>query len=241
MEQAAAFLETHRWAAYRGGSMGFTKMEGTTVNAKDKIAYSANQLRPGGHDQRLGRHLDPGAERGRGLRAPLAGGQVDDTGAAIVSEWVPVSGSALVLGEDLTVPDALGNLANADKIANPDNLKFSEQMRTLFIGKDSGLHVNNFLCAYHVDTGILSRILSTPSGAESTGLHAVDEVNSFSYIMSNFQHPGDWELKKDAAGNVTGGLHAQVYQTLEPLEEANYAGKFAAAVGYLTIEGRIDR
>ncbi len=41
MEKAAAFLETHRYAALRGGSMGFSKMEGTTVNAKDKIAYSA--------------------------------------------------------------------------------------------------------------------------------------------------------------------------------------------------------
>jgi hypothetical protein len=43
MEKAAAFLETHRYAALVGGSMAFTKMEGTTVNIKDKIAYSALQ------------------------------------------------------------------------------------------------------------------------------------------------------------------------------------------------------
>jgi len=43
MEKAAAFLETHRYAALVGASMGFTKMEGTTVNIKDKIAYSALQ------------------------------------------------------------------------------------------------------------------------------------------------------------------------------------------------------
>ncbi|MFX6118947.1 alkaline phosphatase, partial [Acinetobacter baumannii] len=41
MQKAAAFLETHRYAALAGGSLGFTKMEGTTVNARDKIAYSA--------------------------------------------------------------------------------------------------------------------------------------------------------------------------------------------------------
>ena len=87
------------------------------------------------------------------------------------------------------VPDALGNSANPDKIANPDNLKYSEAMRTLFIGEDSGNHVNNFLWAYNVDTKQLSRILSCPAGAESTGLHAVDDLNGFSYIMSNFQHP----------------------------------------------------
>lgn len=43
MAKAAAFLETHRYAALVGASMGFTKMEGTTVNIKDKIAYSALQ------------------------------------------------------------------------------------------------------------------------------------------------------------------------------------------------------
>jgi hypothetical protein len=43
MEKAAAFLETHRYCALVGASMGFTKMEGTTVNIKDKVAYSALQ------------------------------------------------------------------------------------------------------------------------------------------------------------------------------------------------------
>ena len=123
--------------------------------------------------------------------------------------------------------DALGNGANADKIANPDNLKYSEAMRTLFIGEDSGNHVNNFLWAYNVDTKELSRILSCPAGAESTGLHAVDDVNGFSYIMSNFQHPGDWESP----------LHDKVKSILDPLVKANYNGRFSAAVGYLTIEG----
>jgi hypothetical protein len=77
--------------------------------------------------------------------------------------------------------------------------------------------------------------MSAPAGAESTGLHAVDEINGWTYIMSNFQHAGDWSLKKDkSSGAVTGGLHSVVYKTLEPLLEANYKGKFAAAVGYLT-------
>ncbi len=38
---AAAFLETHRYAAYMGASMALTKNEGTTVNIADKKAYSA--------------------------------------------------------------------------------------------------------------------------------------------------------------------------------------------------------
>jgi secreted PhoX family phosphatase len=156
----------------------------------------------------------------------MKGGQADTGGAAINSEWVPVDMAAVpaLLSEDLKTADALGNLANPDKVANPDNIKFSEKLRTLFVGEDSGTHVNNFLWAYNVDTKALTRILSTPSGAESTGLHAVDDINGFAYIMSNFQHPGDWEA----------ALHGKVQATLDPLIRANYRDRYGAAVGYLT-------
>ena len=168
LEKAAAFLETHRYAAYRGGSLGFTKMEGTTVNAKDKIAYSAiSYVQPAMTDGSGGISIK-GPQAGMVYAWTLGGGQSDDTGAAIASAWVPTSGAPVagLIGEDLASPDALGNTSNPDKIANPDNLKFSEPMRTLFIGEDSGRHVNNFLWAYNVDTGELARILSCPSGAE---------------------------------------------------------------------------
>lgn len=108
------------------------------------------------------------------------------------------------MGEDITV-DSLGNTANPDKIASPDNLKFSETLRTLFIGEDSGNHPNNFLWAYNVDTKADPvRLLSTPAGAESTGLHAVDSVNGWTYIMSNFQHAGDMKsLSEDLSSNFS--------------------------------------
>lgn len=236
-EKAAAFLETHRYAAAKGGSLGFTKMEGTTVNAKDKIAYSAMSYVRKEMTNGSGGISVNGINAGAVYGLNMKGGQIDDTGAAIDSDWVPVDMAGVVWGEDLETPDALGNLANADKIGNPDNIKFSEKLRTLFIGEDSGTHVNNFLWAYNVDTKELSRLLSTPAGAESTGLHAVDSVNGFTYIMSNFQHAGDWELKKDEAGKVTGGLHINVYETLAPMIKQNYAdsrGKLGGVVGYLT-------
>jgi hypothetical protein len=235
-EKAAAFLETHRYAAFKGASMGFTKMEGTTVNAKDKIAYSAMSYIQAAMKNGSGGIAVEGPNAGAVYALNLKGGQKDDTGAAIDSEWVPVDMAAVpaLVGEDLATADALGNLANPDKIANPDNIKFSEKMRTLFIGEDSALHVNNFLWAYNVDTKVLSRLLSAPSGAESTGLHAVDDINGFAYIMSNFQHAGDWEVTRDASGNVTGGLHSKVMTTLDPLIRANYRDRYGSAVGYLT-------
>ena len=229
MEKAAAFLETHRYAAFKGASMGFTKMEGTTVNAKDKIAYSALQ-----NCEKSMVAGDAANVPGNGISIPktlkagvvmalnLRGGQKDTAGGAINSEWMPVDTKALLAGEDIAA-DALGNTGNPNKVCNPDNLKFSEKMRTLFIGEDSSQHVNNFLWAYNVDTKELSRLMSIPAGGESTGLHAVDEINGWTYIMSNFQHPGDW-----------GGIHSVVKGTLDPLINANYKNKAGAGVGYLT-------
>jgi secreted PhoX family phosphatase len=231
MEKAAAFLETHRYAALVGASMGFTKMEGTTVNIKDKVAYSALQniqaSMVAGHSANVvgnGISVSKALVAGGVMALNLKGGQKDTLGTAINSDWMPVDTKALLVGEDIP-SDALGNTANPDKIANPDNLKFSEKMRTLFIGEDSGQHVNNFLWAYNVDTKALSRVMSIPAGGESTGLHAVDELNGWTYIMSNFQHAGDW-----------GRIHDVVKTTLDPLINANYKNKFGAAVGYLTAE-----
>lgn len=227
MEKAAAFLETHRYAALVGGTLAFTKWEGTTVNAKDKIAYVAmSYIQKTMVDGSVPGFKVQGPQAGATYALNLKGGQTDSSGAPINSDWVPVDMAAppALVGEDLAAADTLGNLANPDKVANPDNLKFSEKLRTLFIGEDSGMHVNNFLWAYNVDTKQLSRILSTPAGAESTGLQGVDDVNGWTYIMSNFQHPGDWESP----------LHDKVKSTLDPLVRANYKDRFGASVGYLT-------
>ena len=68
--------------------------------------------------------------------------------------------------------------------------------------------------------------MSIPAGGESTGLYAVDEINGWTYIMSNFQHPGDW-----------GNIHsAALKSAVEPLIRANYKDRFGAAVGYLTAD-----
>ncbi|AMM24877.1 PhoX family protein [Variovorax sp. PAMC 28711] len=231
MDKAAAFLETHRYANLKGASMAFTKMEGTTVNIKDKVAYSALQniqdsMVSGGKGWTAGTNIAlPKKLTAGGVMAHnLVGGLKDSDGAAIDSEWVPAQTRALIVGEDITA-DALGNTSNPDKIGNPDNLKFSEKMRTLFIGEDSSSHVNNFLWAYNVDTKALARVMSIPAGGESTGLHAVDELNGWTYIMSNFQHAGDW-----------GSIHGKVQATLDPLVRANYKDRFGSAVGYLTAD-----
>ncbi len=231
MEKAAAFLETHRYANLMGASMGFTKLEGTTVNVKDKIAYSALQNIQGSMVRNSASWnaasnitVEKALVAGGIMAHKLTGGQKDTSGATIDSEWMPVQTQLLLVGEDLAAADETGNLANPEKVANPDNLKFSEKMRTLFIGEDSSMHVNNMLWAYNVDTKALTRLATMPAGAESTGLHVVDDLNGWTYIMSNFQHAGDWSAT----------LHAKVQATLDPLVRANYKDRFGAAVGYFT-------
>ena len=239
-EKAAAFLETHRYAAYMGASMGFTKMEGTTVNAKDKIAYSALQ--------NMEKSMVAGDKTnvpGNGISIPkplvaggvmqlnLVGGLKDTSGAAINSEWMPKDVAPMLLGTDLLdtdgktlKPDALGNTADPNNIANPDNLKFNEKLRTLFIGEDSGYHVNNFLWAYNVDTKTLSRLMSLPAGAESTGLHAVDDINGWTYIMSNFQHAGEYIKTTPSYVSVA----------VTPWIQEKWNGGYSSAVGYITAD-----
>ena len=231
MDRAAAFLETHRYAALRGGSLGFTKMEGTALNARDRVAYVAiSRIERPMTDGSGGIRVE-GPYSGAVYTLNLRGGQRDRDGLAIDSGWVPVDMAAVpeLVAADFgggrhRRQDALGNYADPDRVATPDNLCFSEALRTLFIGEDSDTHVNNFLWAYHVDTRELVRILSCPVGAESTGLHAVDEINGWTYVASNFQHPGDWMR----------GLHDKVRATLEPLVRANYRDRAGAAVGFLT-------
>lgn len=149
----------------------------------------------------------------------LKSGIKDTQGNAIDSEWVATSMyvEPKLLGRPIAT-DAFGNTADVNAIANTDNLFFSEKMRTLFIGEDSGMHINNFVWAYNVDTQKLTRILSLTAGAESTGLQVVENLNGHAYIMSNAQHHGDFPST----------INADLKARLTPLID-----KFDAPVGYI--------
>ena len=227
--KAAAFLESRRYAAYLGATTEFNKMEGVTVNAADKKAYIAISYQEKGMvagydptDPVDDIHLNK-ISSGAVYQLNLAQRQKDSQGRTIRSRYVATSMEGLVWGEDQAA-DEVGNISNDDMIANPDNLKYSDNLRTLFIGEDSGRHVNNYLWAYNIDTGKLSRILSVPAGAESTGLQAVDNINGFAYVMSNFQHPGEYISTMDR------DLEAAV----DPLINEYWNNKRKAGIGYIS-------
>ena len=229
-EIAAAFLESERYASYLGATMEFTKLEGVALNIKDKKAYLAMSAIKSTMTNNAS-YL-PASNNVLQLTAINAGATYEvplGTDALIGSDWVPKSMSVptKLLGKDQAA-DSNGNTADVDTIANVDNLWFSEATRTLFLGEDSGMHVNNFVWAYNVDTNTLSRIFSAPAGAECTGLQAVDNLNGYSYVMSNFQHPGDWESIHNTLLNAAGS-------TLNAAINANWSNKDKAALGYIVL------
>ena len=223
-EKAAAFMETRRYAAYLGATTEWNKMEGVAFNAKDNKAYIAMSYIDKGMKADASGPVDhikvAKTNAGGTYTMDMAGGQkTANGGEAINSNHVPTRMyvEAGLLGEDMAV-DALGNTSNPNKIANADNVFFSEKMRTLFIGEDSGTHVNNYVWAYNVDTKKLTRIMSALSGAENTGLQVLDNVNGKgAYIMGNTQHWGDLlgsmpaDLKAQIQAKIGNGVNQGVF------------------------------
>ncbi len=225
MEQAAAFLETRRYAAYLGATTEFTKMEGQTHNAKGKKLYTAISYIEGGmvegkngerprDDIRLAG--DPKVLAcGAVYQSDLRGGVKDSEGRAMDSDWVAVSMKALIMGAKKPADQtAYGKYdkCDTDKVANPDNIKYSAALDTLFIGEDSGNHLNNFLWAYRVGDGRLTRLASAPIGAEWTGLQVAENLNGFAYVMANIQHPGAAKDLEKYPDEVRVKLRGQVDQ-----------------------------
>jgi hypothetical protein len=144
----------------------------------------------------------------------LAGGQTDSQGQPIASDWVAADMVALVHGRKQAPGAAVGTYDKCatEMIANPDNIRYAEGMRTLFVGEDSANHLNNFLWAYNVDSKSLVRLFSAPAGGEVTGLNVHEDVNGRSYITANVQHPGAAEDLSDYPEQVKSSLGRAVDQ-----------------------------
>jgi uncharacterized protein len=224
MEQAAAFLETRRYAAYNGATTEFTKVEGVAHSNADKKLWivsstvragmpdGKNDVRPQDDIRLVGDAKD--FTCGAVYESRLEGGQKDTDGQPIDSSWVAVDTFSPVHGARQPDRATTGRYDSCDTnlVANPDNLRWSEAMRTLFIGEDSGTHLNNFVWAYNPDTNALTRIFSSPAGAENTGLNVFDDYNGHAYITANIQHPGAAEDLSKYPDEIKIGLRRQIDQ-----------------------------
>lgn len=249
MEKAAAFLETRRYAAYLGATTEFTKMEGVSHDPKKTQSYNGKAFvvisriettmladaKAPRDDIKLPENMG-----GAIYEMELVGGVADSAGAPIKSQYAAKHMRSIPellggwLGRDAAgkeIKDAEGNRCAQDQVCGGDNLKFSPAARTLFVGEDTGRRNNNYVWAFNLETRKLSRILSTPMGAEATGLQVVENAKGYSYLMSNFQHPGESNI-----GSYTGADKPQVLDALN----RNWNNRQRAAIGYIgTADGAL--
>lgn len=231
-ETAAAFLETLRYAAIKGAATEFRKAEGLAFDPDGKRLFLAiSQIAKGmldgkssgdaGDQMRVAHKVKAG-----GVYAlPLAGGQTDTDGNPIDSPFVAVSMSVPqgLLGRDLAETDGMGNAADLTRVANPDNLYWSAPYKTLFVGEDSGMHLNNTLWAWQDGMEQPVPVLYAPAGAELTGLRIHEDIGGHAYGLTNAQHVGDFDPGDNAA-----------LQQVRAEVSARWMDRHQAPTGYLT-------
>jgi hypothetical protein len=195
MEIAASRFETRIYAAYVGASSQWRKLEGITWSEKRKEMYFAISSNEASMEEKLtskgdhqvGDHI--GIEKntcGCVYRAPL------DANNRIKSI------SPLICGipkeKSFNTEDKLGHTDADDdcdihNIANPDNVAFMHGHDILLIGEDTDKHKNNAVWAYDMETHGLTRISTVVQDAETTGVWYLENINGWSYIMNQVQHP----------------------------------------------------
>jgi hypothetical protein len=239
MDKAAAFLESRRYAALKGATTEFSKMEYIAFNETDRKFYLTISRVEAGMADASGDIQVARNDGGIILEMSTAKGQIDASGAPIDSEFVGTTLASIPelvggwgwLGLDSkgnAIKDAEGNQCSQDRPCGPDNLRYVDSIRTLLLGEDTSRRNNNYVWAYNIDTKKLSRILSVPMAAEATGLTIVPNQNGFAYITSNFQYPGEENIK-----SYTGSDKAQVLGLLN----SKWNNRTKAAIGYIGIEG----
>jgi hypothetical protein len=203
MELAASRLESRRYAAYVGATTEFRKTEGMTYNAEGHRLYiSFSEINNGvenNHatwDKGGGNHVKLAKNQCGGVfelvieHDDVLGSDYVAHGARSLLEGIWLADPANPNPYPADSPFAGKNDCSVNGIANPDNLTFIPGFDTLIIGEDSGNeHQNDAVWAYNITTGELTRILTTPYGAESTGVYFYPDINGHAYLKTQVQHP----------------------------------------------------
>ena len=200
-DQEAAFLETRRYAALKGATTEFRKMEGLTYNSDANKMYTAiSEIskgmlngdatfdKAGNNDIKLSKNVC-----GAVYSLDLAANVTDSNNSAIDSSHVIKNMNSLIAG----IPkkyDANSTYANndcdVDAISMPDNLTYKQGANLLLIGEDTSHHQNDMIWAFDTKAGKLTdRVATTPYGSETTSVMFQDVINGFNYINFVTQHP----------------------------------------------------
>jgi uncharacterized protein len=217
MEQAAAFLESRRYAGYLGATTELRKEEGMTFDPDGKHFYVAmSEIQYGMEDNKKNNTPNTTYDIGTsndvkalfnscgGVYAYTVGSDTTigsdyvlkalDGGSGIAGHMTTLADAAKANPSTIVAYDAAspyaGSTCDINGLANPDNISFVQGRKTLLIGEDTGDgHRNDMVWSYNIETKALTRVLTTPYGSETTSVYNYPNVNGFGYIMAVVQHP----------------------------------------------------
>jgi len=231
MEKVASRLEARRFAAIQGATTEFRKEEGITYDSKrHKIYVGMSEISNGmlaGNSKDIGGpdhiQLDEQNKCGAVYEMELR------SNSEMGSDYVARNMKGLILGrpiagkgygnpgEEQVAGFEDNNKCHIDGIANPDNVVYVSGYDALIVGEDTGSgHQNDVIWAYDFAEKGLTRIQTTPYGAETTSPYWYPNINGWSYLTSVVQHPyGESDGDKN-----TGAGEARAY--------TGYIGPFPA-------------
>lgn len=226
MEEVASRFESRRYAAIKGATTEFRKMEGISFNSNDDILYIAmSSIEKGMEDNAKNGKYDIGGNNDITLSKNKCGAVYalnmisfstphDLSGNKIDSKYVPNSMYSLV--EGFADKSIAGNTCSVTSLANPDNVTFIPNTNTLIIGEDTGSgHLNDYIWSYNIGDKKLTRIQTTPYGSETTSPYYYNNIGGYGYLMSVVQHPygeGDAITKEeDMPSKATNVMETRAY------------------------------
>ncbi|MEN8167139.1 MAG: alkaline phosphatase PhoX [Pseudomonadota bacterium] len=229
MDRLASRLESRRYAALKGATYEFRKMEGFTFDAHRNQAYIAisevgrgmldNSYDPEKLLSGTERNYDDRDENGyvetgnhiRVAKADYCGavyamdmlpGVRDTSGKRIKSDLVAVNMNSILASGTAGGEISPNECAmNNEVMAQPDNITLIEHSNNLVIGED-GKHENNMVWSFDLDTHELTRIVTVPVGAETTSPY-LHKVGDYSYMTLVAQHP-DSSTDNPYGDSITG-------------------------------------
>jgi len=209
IDKAASRLESLRYAVIKGATQEFEKYEGVTYDpSRNKMYIAMSSIRRGmasNYTETLA-----GAANHINISENLCGAiyQLD-----VNSSYEFTNMQTLIAGASKTYNN--GVQCDLDKIAMPDNVVMGPTNDYILIGEDSDwltsstsagvntakAHRNDVLWAYDLKNSKLTRIVSSPVGAEVTSPWYYRNINGWDYITAVIQHPfGESDL--DQTSNV---------------------------------------
>jgi uncharacterized protein len=190
MDVFASRLETRRYASMLGATTEFRKMEGLAIDEAGKRMFVAiSEVSNGMEDAIKDGKYDKGGRNDIKLAKNPCGAVYE---LPMDASFTVTGAKSFIAGKPNEYKDGpyAGQTCDVEGIASPDNLSFIPGYNTLLIGEDSSTgHQNDASWAVNAETKAMTRITTSPYGAENTSLDWYPDINGFAYLTTVVQHP----------------------------------------------------